>query len=138
MKKFECFFIFRIMKNLTVLLAILVLISYSCKTKSKTQSQTQTQTQTQVVDTKTGPTKVAVKTQGKVSHEYRATGCNTVVVVKTEDAANPLVLIPIATMSEEFDKDGLTIYFNYSLSRIKNPEGCSHGIPAVLTDISTK
>jgi outer membrane PBP1 activator LpoA protein len=124
------------MKNLTVLLAVLVLAGYSCKTKPK--SQTQIQTQEKTADAKSGPTKIAVKTQGNVSHEYRATGCSTVVVVKTEDAANLLILIPITALAKEFDKDGLTIFFNYRLSRIKNPEGCSHGIPAILTDISLK
>jgi hypothetical protein len=122
------------MKNITVLIAILVLAGYSCKTKP----QAQTQTQTQTTDAYSGSTKIVAKTEGKVSHEYRATGCNTVVVVKTDDASNPLVLIPITALPEKFDKDGITLFFNYSLSRIKNPEGCSHGIPAVLTDISLK
>lgn len=124
------------MKNLVIFLALLLLAVTSCKTKSKTQAQTATPPPTETVDSWSGSTRAPAKSQGKVSHEYRATGCNTVVVVRTEDAANPLVLIPISTIPDEFDKDGLTIFFNYTLSRIKNPEGCSHGIPAVITDIS--
>jgi hypothetical protein len=118
------------MKKVFVVLAILAITGLSCKTKP--------QVQTQSADVKTGSTKTAIKTQGKVSHEYRATGCTTVVIMKTADAANPLVLIPITSIPDKFDKDGLTIYFNYSLSRIKNPEGCSHGIPAELTEVSIK
>jgi hypothetical protein len=118
------------MKNLLVIIALIIITGLSCKTKP--------QSQTQSADVKTGSTKTVTKTQGKVSHEYRSTGCNTVVIVKTTDAANPIVLIPITALPDKFDKDGLIIYFNYSLSRIKNPEGCSHGIPAVLTDVSLK
>jgi hypothetical protein len=118
------------MKNLLVLLAIIILTGLSCKTKP--------QTQTQLTDNTSGASKTAVKTVGKVSHEYRATGCNTVVIVKKDETTDPLILIPISALPDKFDKDGLTIYFNYSLSKIKNPEGCSHGIPAVLADISLK
>jgi hypothetical protein len=124
------FHIFTIMKNLLVIIALLFVTGLSCKTKPQSEIQSS--------DIKSGATKTTNKTQGKVSHEYRATGCKTVVVVKTVDASNPMILIPITALPDKFDKDGLNIYFNYSLSRIKNPEGCSHGIPAELTDISLK
>lgn len=113
-----------------------MILSLSCKTKHQTQTTTQIQTQT--LDESSGPTNKAPKTKGNVSHEYRATGCNTVLVVKTDDAANPLVLIPISPLPAEFDKDGIDLYFNYRLSRMKNPEGCAKGIPAEVTDISLK
>ena len=122
------------MKNLSIVIAIITVLMFSCKTKHQTQTTTQVQTQT--VDASSGSTTKYPKTQGKVSHEYKTTGCNTVLVVKTDDAANPLVLIPISPLPAEFDKDGLTLYFNYKLSRIKNPEGCTKGIPAEVTDIS--
>ena len=118
------------MKNLFVVVVLLLIAVTSCKTKQQTQKQ--------LTDSTTGATKVIPKTQGTVSHEYRATGCSTVVIVKKADSATPMILIPITALPDEFDKDGLTIYFNYSLSRIKNPEGCSHGMPAQIKDVSTK
>jgi hypothetical protein len=124
------------MKNLSIIIAIITLLSFSCKTKHNTEVTTQVQGQT--VDATTRPTTKNPKTKGKVSHEFRATGCNTVIVVKTDDAANPLVLIPISPLPAEFDKDGIDLYFNYRLSRMKNPEGCMKGIPAEVTDISLK
>ena len=104
----------------------LLLMSYSCKTK-KPSDQQNSQTVEQTV--------AKGKTLGRISHQYRATGCNTIIVVESKD---PLVLIPIDTLSQEIDKDGKEIYFDYRVSRIKNPAGCSHGIPAVLSNISKK
>jgi hypothetical protein len=124
------------MKNLSIVIAIISLLAFSCKTRDQTPTTTQVQIQT--VDVWTGPTNKVPKTQGKVSHEYKATGCNTVLVVKTADNANPMVLIPISPLPAEFDKDGIDLYFNYRLSRMKNPEGCVKGIPAEVTDISLK
>jgi hypothetical protein len=124
------------MKNPLIVIAFIAILSISCKTKHQTEVTTQVQTQT--VDASSGPTTKYPKTQGKVSHEYRATGCKTVIVIKTDDATNPLVIIPISPLPDAFDKDGLTLYFNYKLSRIKNPEGCMKGIPAEVTEISLK
>jgi len=77
-------------------------------------------------------------TLGKVSHQYRATGCATVVIVKRDDSQQPITLIPRDTLSEIFDVDGLEIYFNYHPLKMRNPAGCKVGIPAELTDISKK
>ena len=124
------------MKNLSIIIAVITVLMFSCKTKHQTPTTTQVQSET--VDAWAGSTTKNPKTHGKVSHEYRATGCKTVLVVKTDDAANPLVLIPISPLPAEFDKDGVTLYFNYRLSRMKNPEGCTKGIPAEVTEISLR
>ena len=79
----------------------------------------------------------AGSTLGKVSHQYSKTGCATVVIIKKEGEKD-LTLLPKDILSKEFDVDGLEIYFNYRLLKIKNPEGCNVGIPAQLTDISKK
>ena len=102
---------------------------YSCKTKKPSTQQNSQSTE---------QTPVKPKTLGKVSHQYRVTGCNTVVIVNAENNENPLVLIPKDTLAKEFDKDGLEIYFEYRLLKIKNPAGCSHGIPALISNISKK
>jgi ABC-type enterochelin transport system substrate-binding protein len=124
------------MKNLTIIIAVLALLMVSCKTKQ--QKQTTSVTPVVATDASTGSSNIVAKTKGKVSHEYRPQGCNTVVVLITDGSAEPLTLIPVKTLPAEFDKDGLTIYFNYLPSKMKNPEGCNVGIPAVLSEISFK
>ena len=73
-------------------------------------------------------------TTGKVSHMYKATGCETVVIVK--EGENELTLIPKDKLAKQFDVDGLEIKFNYRTLKMPNPAGCAKGIPAELTDIS--
>jgi hypothetical protein len=77
------------------------------------------------------------KTLGIVSHKYRDTGCATVIIVK-KDGQEDLTLIPKDTLQKEIDVDGLEIFFNYRLLKMKNPAGCNTGTPALLTDISKK
>ena len=77
-------------------------------------------------------------TLGKVSHQYRATGCATVVIVKQEDVSDPITLIPRDTLAPAFDMDGLEIWFNYRPLKMRNPAGCKVGMPAELTDITKK
>jgi hypothetical protein len=77
-------------------------------------------------------------TLGKVSHQYRETGCSTVILVNSENQDKPLTLIPRDTLSPEFDIDGLEILFNYRTLKMPNPKGCTVGIPAEITDISKK
>lgn len=77
-------------------------------------------------------------TLGKVSHQYRNTGCSTVVIINSKKIEDQIVLIPLDTLSSEFDVDGLEIYFNYHPLKRMNPAGCSVGAPAKLSDISKK
>jgi hypothetical protein len=120
------------MKSFTFLLAISLTLVLACKTKQKAS--------TTISDTTTGATKVVVKgsTLGQVSHQFRVKGCSTVVYVKQADQPEPLTLIPRDTLPKSLDVDGLEIYFNYRTLKMKNPEGCTVGIPAELTDISKK
>lgn len=73
---------------------------------------------------------------GKVSHQYRETGCPTVIIVEQKTEESPLTLIPLQKLPDKFDKDGLRIKFHYRLLRMPNPAGCSVGLPAEITDIS--
>ena len=77
-------------------------------------------------------------TFGKVSHQYRKTGCATVIIVNNENKDKPLTLIPKDTLSPVFDIDGLEVLFNYRALKMPNPKGCSIGIPAEIKDISKK
>jgi hypothetical protein len=114
------------MKYSSVLISALALFFFSCNC-SKTTTQQKVNNE-QIKET--------TLTAGKVSHEYRATGCRTVIIVSTSD--EPLTLIPKDDLPEKFDKDGLEILFNFRLLKMLNPEGCSVGIPAELSDISVK
>ncbi|MFH0865214.1 MAG: hypothetical protein V1904_03410 [Bacteroidota bacterium] len=113
------------MKTFILLLMIILSVCIGCKAKEKTIVLT-------VVTVPTTGT-----TLGKVSHLYRETGCATVVIVSKEEQQE-LTLIPIDTLLKEYDTDGMEIYFNYRTLKVKNPAGCSVGIPAMLTDISKK
>ena len=124
------------MKNLTIIITVLALFMVSCKTKQ--QKQTSSVTPVVATDASTGSSNIVAKIKGKVSHEYRPGGCNTVVVVISDASTEPLTLIPVKPLPDEFDKDGMIIYFNYLPSRIKSPEGCTVGIPAVLSEVSSK
>ncbi|MEI6123553.1 MAG: hypothetical protein WCQ95_07975 [Bacteroidota bacterium] len=115
------------MKNHLVIIAVLALLACSCKTKQHSKP----------IDPNSGTAAVG-KTVGTVSHQYKSTGCATVIIVKTEDAANPLVLIPKDALVAGLDKDGLELYFDYRLLKMPNPDGCTHGIMAELTNIAKK
>ena len=116
------------MKYIIILFSTLILFLFSCKTKQPVEQNNQT---TEIKSAET-------RTLGKVSHEYRATGCNTVVVVTNNNTEKPLILIPVDALSKELDKDGLQIYFEYKLLKMRNPPGCSKGIPATLLNITKK
>lgn len=72
------------------------------------------------------------KATGKVSHQYQAMGCETVIIIENEE--NPIILIPKSKLNE-YDIDGLEICFSYRALRMPNPTGCMKGMPAEITEI---
>jgi hypothetical protein len=127
------------MKGLYKITIVLVLtitglqVVSSCKPKQKVVDQKVAE-QKPPIETNVQPVKA--KTIGKVSHQYRATGCATVIVVKRGE--EELVLIPKDTLTNKLDVDGLEITFNYRTLKMPQPQGCMKGIPAALTDIEKK
>jgi|GEM_PF-1036707 len=114
------------MKSTFLLLALILAISTGCKTHSQGSgccSKQQTAT-------------VTGATTGKVSHQFQATGCGTVIVVDNAGNNDPQILIPKDKLAKEFDKDGLVIKFNFRLLKMPNPAGCATGNIAEITDIS--
>lgn len=73
---------------------------------------------------------------GKVSHRFKSTGCATVISIMIDGSET--ILIPKDKLAKEFDVDGLEIRFNYHALKMPNPEGCTSGMPAEITDISKK
>ena len=129
------------MKNtIIVLCAGLLMFAASCKCKEKTQAPQQTQQTQQTQTTKEAKMMAPVsnKTFGTVSFQYKSAGCTAVIIVPTEIATQPLILIPKDALPAEFDKDGVEIYFDYRPLKMPNPKGCATGIPAELTNISKK
>jgi hypothetical protein len=120
------------MKKIILSVTLIATLSVACKTKEKATASAASTTQTAVENN------AAPKTTGKVSHQYRATGCATVVIVKIEGEENPATLIPKDKLPENLDVDGKEIMFDYRPLRMPNPQGCNVGMPAELTNIKSK
>jgi hypothetical protein len=114
------------------MLSVCVSIFASCKSKQKAAVQPEP-----VATTTTSITETP-QTIGKVSHKYRASGCETIVIVAVEGEETPLTLIPRVKLIKELDIDGLQISFNYHLLKMPQPAGCMQGIPAELSNIKKK
>ncbi len=102
----------------------MIAVLLSCKTSEK---QAKTENSANVS---------TAKFQGIVSHKYQKEGCKTIIVVGNIKESKQLILIPVKGFDEKFDKDNLKIKFDYLPLRIKNPEGCNLGIPAIISNIS--
>lgn len=130
----ECFdFIKLYMKKYIFFLLISSLTVTACKSKKETTASSSASTTTTPAAM---TTRTEGNTSGKVSHQYRATGCATVIVFNNE--GTEMTLIPKDKLPVEFDVDKLEIKFNYHTLKMANPEGCNAGIPAEITDISKK
>ncbi len=112
------------MKLITVFIFFVFLSLSACKSARESQ-----------VVGQAGPAPLSLSS-GRVSHQYRATGCLTVILVDKPGEAH--VLIPREQLASKYDKDGLELNFNYHLLKMPNPKGCEVGIPAELSNISIK
>ena len=127
-------------KYISVLLLATALIS-SCKSKKQAaaSSTTTASTATATATPSEGvalTTSTAGETIGKVSHKYKSTGCSTVILVNKD--GTEVTLIPKDKMPSDLDVDGLEIKFNYRVLRMPQPEGCTVGQPAEITDLGKK
>lgn len=120
------------MRLFVYIFCIAALITNGCKSKKEASASASTTSVSSQQNTVKG------NTLGKVSHQYSATGCATVIIVKIEGQENPLTLIPKDKLPSSLDVDGLEISFNYRPLKMPQPAGCNVGIPAELTDISKK
>lgn len=73
---------------------------------------------------------------GVVSHKYKATGCTSVIIL--EDREIQMVLIPKDPIDPKLDVDGQKVSFNYRPLKMPQPEGCTMGTPAEITDLKKK
>jgi hypothetical protein len=100
----------------------IILIVLSCKPKEQTVATTTNETPI-----------VASKTLGKVSHQFHAKSCSTVIIVLKD--SKEMMLEPVSKLEKDIDIDGLTIKFNYRPSRKAQTQGCVNGMPAMISEI---
>lgn len=127
------------MSNKLILIALVSLLGLSCKVKTSKEKSNQ-QNIAKPADKVTMVEEIKDienKTLGRVSHQYRAAGCNTVIEVKLAEGEIQ-TLIPKDKLAAEFDVDGKELYFNFLLLRMPQPAGCTVGQPAAITDIVKK
>lgn len=128
----------RKMKKIFLGISLLTTLSIACKVKATKENTSKenvkpTENNTAMQEV----TAIENKTLGKVSHRYRAAGCKTVIEVKLEEGEIQ-TLIPKDKLSQEFDVDGIELYFNFLVLRMPQPAGCTTGQPAEITDIVKK
>ncbi|HBG71465.1 MAG: hypothetical protein A2W93_14530 [Bacteroidetes bacterium GWF2_43_63] len=110
------------MKWIFLMLLVSVFTFSSCKCCKERKSN------------ETAVTTTQGSTYGTVSHKFRPTGCNTVILVSESEQ----VLIPVEGLPESLDVDGKVITFDFTLLRMPQPEGCSTGQPAQLSNVAVK
>lgn len=117
----------KLLKQFTVFTIVLFVFMNQLACKSKKDTASKTNETEQATNT--------VKGEGKVTHQFKSTGCGPVIICKKEN--DTLYLIPVNPL-DKFDVDGLEIVFNYRIVRVHNPKGCHKGIPAQVSNIKAK
>ncbi len=120
------------MKKYQLMLIMILILGTSCRTKKvKTQIEDNPpKVETEVIKQGTNV--------GQVSHQYKSDGCKSIIIIDNVDGSQPQILIPIKGLESDFDVDGMNITFDFILSRVKQPEGCKQGQPAILSNVQKK
>ncbi|MFN8276219.1 MAG: hypothetical protein U0T84_01935 [Chitinophagales bacterium] len=79
-----------------------------------------------------GGSKTKTLSASGVVHVAPAVGCKAVIET-TADGEN-IQFYPVQ-MDSAFLKEGLKVTFSYRYSKVKQPRGCSHATPVVITKI---
>lgn len=125
------------MRKLGALLAIISITAFACKVKPKTTTKEEAVTTTNTANAMENKD-IEGKTLGRVSHQYRNSGCATVIEVILADSNEIQTLIPKDKLAQDIDVDNMMIYFTFHTLRMPQPEGCSVGQPAEINDIVKK
>lgn len=118
--------IMKTLKAFSLLILLLSVAAPGCKPKQKTASPAPHASDPGI---EAGP-----KVYGRVTHDYRASGCGTAVMLTDSASQAQIILLPVDTLGV-LDVEGLQISFRYRPLKRKNPLGCRTGFPAKLTDI---
>jgi hypothetical protein len=128
------------MKSIIIILALFISLGTACKTKKSaiatTSSTTSTRASVHTGDAGTSATgnNEGINT-GKISHKYHSTGCETVIIIHSEDGSE-ITLIPKDKLSNDVDMEGQLIRFDYKTLKMPQPAGCTVGMPAEITNIT--
>lgn len=126
------------MKSIIIILALFISLGTACKTKKSaiatTRSTTSASVQTGDTGTSATGNNEGINT-GKISHKYRSTGCETVIIIQSEGGSE-ITLIPKDKLSNDVDMDGQLIRFDYKTLKMPQPAGCNVGMPAEITNIT--
>ena len=134
------------MRSIVIILAMFVTVAgASCKTKKGAStttssstpgvSETTSSTTTETTNTTASSTNPGAHA-GKVSHKYRAGGCQTVIIIMAYDDVAEIVLIPKDKLNKDIDVDGQNITFDYHPLKMPQPAGCTVGVPAEISNIT--
>ncbi len=123
--------------SIIIILSAIFLISSCCHTRKTTKVAEAAVVEEAVVVTEEPLVENPVflgTNLGYVSHQFRLTGCKSVIAIPTNEDTS--YIIPVPELEESLDIDGQYYHFNYRPLKIKNPDGCMTGIPAEVYDIS--
>ncbi len=143
------------MKPIIIMLAVFISAGTACKTKKAAKvaaantsaSTTSSSSSSATTTTTTGTTGNSADAgtsatgnneggfTGKISHKYHATGCETVIIINSDEGTE-LTLIPKDKLSKDVDMDGQLIRFDYHPLKMPQPAGCTVGVPAEITNIT--
>lgn len=115
---------------------MLVLLAFSCKNGKGVATQKEAPKKAEeesVIDPKSKDDANDFS-RGIVSLELKKNGCAALVKGFTPDGEE-LVLIPNKPLGN-LEKEGQKIKFHFRLLRMPQPEGCTKGVPAELTDLT--
>lgn len=144
------------MKSILFILAFAVSVTTatSCKAKKGATASTTTTTSSSSTPGVSGTTTTTTTTTtmettnttassnnqgahaGKVSHKYRAGGCETVIIIMAHDDVAEITLIPKDKLNKDIDVDGQNITFDYQPLKMPQPAGCTVGIPSTISNIT--
>ncbi len=130
------------MKSIITLVAVISMSFVSCKTPkvASTNSITTNTTLTTSTNLSTETSSATGDNQGvyvgKLSHQYKSTGCETVIIIASHDDVAEMTLIPKDKLSKDVDVDGQLIRFDYRPLKMPQPAGCNVGMPAEITNIT--
>jgi hypothetical protein len=131
------------MKSIITLVAVISMSFVSCKTKNAASANSNAILTTTTANSTNVSTETSSATGdnqgvyvGKLSHQYKSTGCETVIIIAAQDDAAEMTLIPKDKLSKDVDVDGQLIRFDYRPLKMPQPAGCNVGIPAEITNIT--
>lgn len=116
--------------------AVFLVFGLSCKSNKEAVSKTdasKSQLEESVVDPKSKD-ETNDFSRGIVSLELKKNGCAAIIKGNTPEGEE-IILIPNQSLGK-FEEEGKKVKFHFRLLRMPQPQGCTQGIPAEISDLS--